>query len=385
MPDNTEDIPEETGHGRTPVDVNAMRDLIIRMHGLTKADTPYTLYYDETNNIRRLLLTPEGMNNPNPQCFALGGIAYTGEDRDFRYEEFRKALRIQKTAKEVKLEHVAKGDFLALVASPKTETFLRWLIAERYFIHCVVLDPLYWSIVNIIDSVLTAEENAYLLPIDNNLKSDLYAVLIHDRPQLIGMLHKYSYPNVGRENKNAFIRDLLDALEAGEDLLPHFNYQMLKGALQIALKQSALAYLEDEADNVLVDELSSFFINRICIFKHSRHIFDQEPWIERLIQKLAFKDGDRDFSNFQFADSIKTPGTQLSDVTIGLLGKYFSFVNQTEWTDLQLAKNALSQRQRSNTSLLKTLIESAIAENPIFFHSILSIDDHRKSNYFLDL
>jgi len=35
----------------------------------------YTLYYDETNNIRRLALTDTGLNHDALDCFVLGGIA----------------------------------------------------------------------------------------------------------------------------------------------------------------------------------------------------------------------------------------------------------------------------------------------------------------------
>jgi hypothetical protein len=35
----------------------------------------YTLYYDETNNTRRLALTGTGLNHEALDCFVLGGIA----------------------------------------------------------------------------------------------------------------------------------------------------------------------------------------------------------------------------------------------------------------------------------------------------------------------
>jgi hypothetical protein len=40
-------------------DVNALRDPEIAMYGLDTADEIYTFYYDETNNIRRLHVTPK--------------------------------------------------------------------------------------------------------------------------------------------------------------------------------------------------------------------------------------------------------------------------------------------------------------------------------------
>lgn len=116
------------------IEVNDMRDLAIQLHGLTKADEPYTMYYDETNNIRRLLITPDGLNVRNPQCFVLGGVAHTRAARDLSVETLRTALRPQKSAKEIILKHLGKGGFLDLLGSKKVSAFLDWMIAERLFI-----------------------------------------------------------------------------------------------------------------------------------------------------------------------------------------------------------------------------------------------------------
>ena len=52
-------------------------------------------------------------------------------------------MRIQKTAAEIKLDHVAKGGFLELLLSAKLTTFLRWITDNGLMIHYHDLDPLY--------------------------------------------------------------------------------------------------------------------------------------------------------------------------------------------------------------------------------------------------
>ena len=90
------------------IDVNLLRERDIALHGLVKVNEVYTLYYDETNNIRRLHIRPDGLNVKEPECFVVGGIAHTGPVRDLQFDDLRNALRLQKTVKELKLEHVAK-------------------------------------------------------------------------------------------------------------------------------------------------------------------------------------------------------------------------------------------------------------------------------------
>lgn len=56
------------------IDVNELREPIILKYGLQNIDNIYTFYYDETNNMRALKVTENGLNiGEQPICFALGG------------------------------------------------------------------------------------------------------------------------------------------------------------------------------------------------------------------------------------------------------------------------------------------------------------------------
>lgn len=60
------------------IDVNPMRDAILEAFPMPNVDGAYCFYYDETNNVRKLHLTPDGMNIRRPDCFVLGGIVHGG-------------------------------------------------------------------------------------------------------------------------------------------------------------------------------------------------------------------------------------------------------------------------------------------------------------------
>lgn len=364
------------------IDVNQMRDLAIQLHGLTKVNEPYTFYYDETNNIRRLLITPDGLNVRNPQCFVLGGVAHAGAVRNLNFETLRKALKIQKSAKEIKLKHLGKGDFLDLLGSQKITTFLNWLLTERLFVHYQVLDVMYWSIVDIVDSITTEVGQAELMAIAPALKNDLYAVLRDDLDGTVKLLNRYTYPDVGRQRRTAFLGELTKLLLARRVLLSDFNFQMLKGILEMGAALDSLPYLEDEDPNVLIDEFSTFYINRICLFKNSLHLFDIEKVIENRLSGISFVDNGSSVQNFRFSDSKNDVGIQVADVVIGLLGKAFTFFNRNEMSELRDIRRALSPVQAGNLSRLISLIDKSIAENPAFTHHLLSYEDLRRAAFF---
>lgn len=366
------------------VDVNLIRDREIALHGLTEADTEYTIYYDETNNIRRLHVRSDGLNVREPKCFVVGGVAHHGTARPLVLNELRTALRVQANASEIKLKHVATGEFLDLLDNPRLEVFLSWLVEQGLFVHYSVLDPLYWSIVDIVDSILTKSRESTLLVLHLQLKNDLYMVLRHDYDGTVDIFQRYRYPDVGRERRAAFLAELFDLLETRRDMLENFNYMMLKGALQIAQQLDALPYLEDETPNVLIEGFAPLYVQRLCLFKNSQHILDVEDVVGEHLERTPFTDGDHRFRHFRFAVSHDETGIQVADIVTGLLGKFFSFVCATDDAELVAVRRTFGRQQQRNLELLKMLLDNSIAENKAFAHFVLSLRDQESAGFFLD-
>ncbi|WCK21756.1 DUF3800 domain-containing protein [Agrobacterium tumefaciens] len=367
------------------IDINEIRDPDILLYGLTGADEDYTIYYDETNNIRRLHVTPDGLNVREPKCFVLGGIAHQGASRDLGFAPLRSALRLQPSAKEMKLEHLGKGDFLQFLGSTKIGIFLDWLKESGLFLHFQVLDVMYWSIVDIVDSIVTEAGHVQLMMAAPALKDDLYTVLRYDLDHTVDLFKRFDYPDVGQTRRRAFVEELQIILEERRDLLQDFNFQMLKGLLQMAARLDTLPYLEDEEPNVLIEEFSMFYLKRICLFKNATHILDIEEVIKEKLTSYSLTDGGRTVRNYQFVNSRLEVGVQISDVVTGLLGKAFTYLNSTPMTDLQAAMDELSPVQARNLQVLTGLINHSIQETMAFANLVLSHEDRRRAAFLLDM
>ncbi|MBO9501632.1 hypothetical protein [Brevundimonas sp. A19_0] len=372
--------------GARTIDVDEMRNPVIAMHDLINVDTAYTVYYDETNNIRRLHVTPEGLNVGDPKCFVLGGIAYDGPMRDLGFDRLSSALRLQPSAKELKFSHLAKGDFLDVLGASKVATLLEWLNAEGLFIHYEALDPLYWSTVDIVDSILAEDdENPILMMMGPALKNDLHGVLRADLTCMIDLFQRYTYPNVGRDRRKAFISELLDALEAHRDEMEHFSFQMLKGLLQIGLRLDRLPFLEEERPNVLIDEFSTFYLHRLCLLKNAQHVLDTEPVIIDRLEAMPLTLAGAPFRNFRFvARSEDEPGVQISDAIVDLVGKFYSWIIAAEMGDVVQARRSLSPRQEAGRKNLRRLVDRSIGQTPAFAHRVMSLADQYKADRFLE-
>lgn len=366
------------------IDVNDIRNPILAAYHLPNVDKSYTFYYDETNNVRKLYLTPTGMNIRRPDCFVLGGIVHRGSPRSITLTELHAALRLQPSVKEIKLKHLGTGGFLNLLGSPKVETFLAWLAAQEFLLHYQVIDLLYWSIVDIVDSILAEIGEPVLMAAHLLLKDSLYTVLRDDIDRTSDLLGRYNYPDVGSERRPAFIAELRDVVEHHEPLLEHFSFYMLKGLLQAARRLDSLPYLEDETPNVLIDGFGSFFLNRLCLFTKAQHVLDDEKQIEAYLESLPLCDNGVPLRHFRFANSQSEPGVQLSDPIAGLLGKLFSHLNRTPFDELEGEMGSLTNQQRRSLILLVGLLDTSTDECPGFAQYVISAEDRQRASFVLE-
>jgi hypothetical protein len=91
---------------------------IRKFHNLTKLQLPdvdltakYTFYYDETNNIRKFYVKEQDFNTSFDLTFVLGGLVHSNRTKP-EIETLFEGIRLQKSISEIKLKHLATGDFL---------------------------------------------------------------------------------------------------------------------------------------------------------------------------------------------------------------------------------------------------------------------------------
>lgn len=365
------------------MDIDELRETEIGLHGLTKADGVYTFYHDETNNIRRLHVNAGRLNVAELTVFVLGGIVHEGEPRSMEIQSLREAMRIQKSAVEIKLEHVAKGSFLGVLGSKKLTTFLRWVADNGLTIHYHELDPLYWSIADIIDSILPNLGDPGLLPYHSLLKSDLAAVLRCDLAATIHLFSAYGYPGLSPEGRKPFLEKLVELVDHYSAVLKPQNAMVLRNVLRAGRSLGSLDFIEGFPSNLLIDEFSTFYRGRIAIFKHASHILDMEETIRDHLLETPLTSNGKPVTNFRFADSKAEPGIQLSDVIVGVLGKMHTYFTNTERDEVAADRAALAGPGLENVNLLRDLISASHEANIAFLNHVASAHDIDKLDLFL--
>lgn len=364
------------------MDVNLARKQLTMMQELHNIDDIYTFYYDETNNVRRLYLTENGLN-AEAKNFVLGGIVYKGYEKSLDYIKLVDSLQLQKNITEVKLKHIAKGNVLELLNTSKLSNILQWLLNNDVSIHYHNLDILYWSTLDIIESIMAEMSNSSYYPYHRYLKNCLYKIIRLETDNFMGILYGYDYPNLNQDRISGFITHLFDLTGKYRNILNRYEAELLISFINDAKPLLDLPFIRGEQTHTLIDHFYIFYTNRFCLFKNSFHILDNEEKIKsRLAQEPITESGNL-FCNYKFVDSKANVAIQISDIIAGFLGKYFSYVSKTEMEQLIMSRSNLSTTQDINLCLFRDLINHSDNVSNAFLHSISCDDDQMKSNYFL--
>jgi len=377
-------------------DITKDRDAKIKAMDLKNVDKEYIFFYDETNNIRKLYLKDEeSFNVPIEDVhkhFVLGGVVYENRNIEINLEQLIGDMRINNNARELKFKHIAKGNFLDCLKSRRLNIFLDWLIDNKFYIHYSDLDIFYWSIVDILDSAV--DYYPYFHYDDLNFfKMLLYEIVKKDIKKIVEILYKYHYPNIEEAFRTKFLKEiiefigryktsvindfscLLNDVEVEIDILIDiFRYAMGK----------ELVFIEKNITRKLIDEFALFYQQPIELFTKSQHIFDEEKQVMEFFEKFIFMDRKTILNNFKFVKSDEYELIQVSDIIVGLLGKFMTYIDQLKFNQINFLKINLDSMQKENIGKFLYLLKQSIIESNAFFHYITSISHINKIGLLLN-
>ncbi|MGF7151882.1 hypothetical protein FHS96_005550 [Sphingomonas zeicaulis] len=369
--------------GTVTQDIAEIRAMAIAMGELTGLDEVRTFYHDETNNIRKLRIDERGFNVDTLKTFVLGGVSHAGPPRPLDMARLRKALATPAAVAELKVDNIAKGDFTRLIASPRLAIVLDWVRDQGLVWHYSELDPLYWSIVDIIDSILPESGNPMLFMAASRIKSDLHLILSQNIPAVVDLFYRHDYPGLAPGTHRAFLNELRALVRDHLDILPHFEGMMLKGIVEMGRSLEGLEFVEDNAPHLLIAEFSAFYTQRIALFRNAHHILDMEPVIRAQFERLPLSANGVPVTNYRFADSKTEAGIQIADIVTGLLGKMHSFVAEQPREAIIAFRDELPADALANLDRIRDALTLSDRANRAFIHHVASLHDIDKLDLLL--
>lgn len=358
-------------------EVREVRKMSEQMFGLKELDSKFKFFYDETNNIRRFHLKEDKFNESIKTNFILGGIVLE-EGQEINPKPLFDGFGLQKNIVEVKLKNLAKGDFIECLNSVHLQSIFNFLISEKLYVHYSSLNFLYFSTVDIIDSLIEATGIDYDPFYNRELKNSLYICIKKNIEEFIAIFYEYEYPNIKKEKVLNFIDKLIEVF-IKEPRNPGNNTILM--LLNESKKTGNLFFIMDEKNHELINNFAQFYARTIYLFLNSEHIFDKEESIEPLIEKLNMTYENNEIKNSKFVDSKDNQLIQLSDIIIGLIGKFYNFVNENSLPDIKKQLDQLDKRQQKTLKLLNQVLFESEKKNKAYIHLIISNDELQKLNF----
>lgn len=348
----------------------SMQQELCDMWGINN-QTKYVFYYDESNNCRKFWVddSKQQFNTDYTADFVLAGLVRKEEEKvEASLETFRKPLKLQANVEEIKFKNLyAKGDFLQCVKERRLFETLSWIDKSPFYIHYTNVNNLFYTLVEIFDSIVKPDEISEFGYDYFKMKSVFYYMLKGKADALQILMFKYKYPNIQREDVEAFCNDLLFLLGSRREMKEEEKF--LAGMLARAAENDELVFLHDNDDYVMQENYAEFYADPIRKYQKSRHIFDEETTVQDIVKKQIAM-GENMADNFKFVKSETNIFVQLSDVVAGILGKLFKYINSTSVNQRRRDVEGLSKLQIENILLIDKLRMEADRENPGFLCSI---------------
>ena len=363
----------------------SMQQELCDMWGINN-QTNYVFYYDESNNCRKFWVddSKQQFNTDHTADFVLAGLVRKEEEKvEASLETFRKPLKLQANVEEIKFKNLyAKGDFLQCVKERRLFETLSWIDKSPFYIHYTNVNNLFYTLVEIFDSIVKPDEISEFGYDYFKMKSVFYYMFKGKADALQILMFKYKYPNIQREDVEAFCNDLLFLLGSRREMKEEEKF--LAGMLARAAESDELVFLHDNDDYVMQENYAEFYADPIRKYQKSRHIFDEETTVQDIVNKQIAM-GENMADNFKFVKSETDIFVQLSDVVAGILGKLFKYINSTSVNQRRRDVEGLSKLQVENILLIDKLRMEADRENPGFLCSIGPWDGIGILNRFFEM
>lgn len=316
--------------------------------------------------------------------FVLAGLVRKEKDMvDASLETFRKILKLQGNVDEIKFKTLySKGDFLQCVKEKRLFETLFWIDKSPFYIHYTNVNNLFYTLVEIFDSIVNPDEISEFGYDYFKMKSVFYYMFKGKSDELQKLMFKYKYPNIQRVDVEAFCNDLLFLLGSRREMKEEEKF--LSGMLTRASKSGELVFLHNNENYVMQENYAEFYLDPIRKYQKSMHIFDEEIIVQDIVKKQMAQ-GQNMEDNFKFVDSKTDIFVQLSDVIAGILGKLFKYINSTSVNQRRKDVESLSKIQIDNILLIDKLRTEADQENSGFLCSIGPWDVIGALNTFFEM
>lgn len=345
----------------------------------------WTLYYDETNNFRKFSIDPtkeEFVNSEDAiyNDFILGGIAVPpGVKLDI--DELRTQLGLKKASEMKSRNLFGTDDFLYNMGSKRVQTFLKWMVSNTLMIHYSTTDNLYDAVIEVVDESLMGDRGRAVMIFHREMKDVLYNYIKSDVPGFLKILHRYGYPEMKEEDEREFCKEMalyVEKLNSHADKRDSLFLEMIKQNLMAVSRSDKVEFMNFGVRGEIISSYHNDYWFSVLNTPAAMHVFDHESSVEHDLKDVQLMDKGKPYELIDFRDSKECVYIQISDMFVGILGRTFRWIDNTNGKELLESIDGMSQQQKKSFFLLNELIDMSNAFCPYLIQNMVAESKNRK-------
>ncbi len=341
------------------VEIEDFKKQCIDKHGLNT--NIYNLYYDE-RGITKLYIKDDGeLNNNYFGTFTLGGIGSSNIITVF--EPLKRQM-------ELKSKDILKGNFIEIINEPLIFEVLKVMKNNNIYIHFNFLDVLYYSIVGIIDNVFPP----FICSME--IKNILWKYF--KKENNIDLIKNSNYPSFeSKKEMKEFYNEIFQIIKISLNTSTHkdeilFHLKLMEQLLDIIDYRNL--YFKSLRENVEYD-----FLIELIVFGKSNLYFDNQEKIQKELKTLIKED------NVTFIDSNSDINIQISDLVVGLMGRFMEYIN-----DYPLCKcindiRGKAFEENSSVKLFLNILKYSVEKDKYFKNMSAPMHNNLKYEYLIQM
>ena len=325
-------------------------------------DREETLYYDESGNVKHLIVKDGKLNAETDTVFVLGGV----EAESILSMEDLKSYLGKSPETELKSTQDLKGNFVEILRKDNMRQILLLIRDCGWYVHFQAIQVLYYGFVDIVDSI----DGTQVDPM--SFKAELYKVLKKDPDKTLSTFKNYKYPNIKPDQIEPFLSEILLMInEEIADDAKKFRINPILLALRSlfvkAKSQKELAFIQGETTHEWVGEFVQFYRQEILSFPNKTLVFDEEKQVMKILESEEIEINGKKANNYSFKESGSDSMIQVSDYVVSILRKYIVFLDRLE-SEVEADINKFDEIQMINFRLLNMVLADSLNYNPVFVH-----------------
>ncbi|XQP55329.1 MAG: DUF3800 domain-containing protein [Mycoplasmoidaceae bacterium] len=346
--------------------------------GIPHIDLKFDMYFDESGFPGKFNIKAEDQSNKKAQYenFILAGVAFEhGQKVDLASLKniFKKMTKSSEFKSKLFFSR-KKNKAPNIFVDKNINDLFEWIKNNNGYIHYSVMNNIYYSLTDIIDSFIDVFPEI-VLPIQFKLKNDLFYYVLNNYNEFKKFFVAVGYPNI--TNSKLFCKELIKIINKNKNKFLQYvdSLNIIIWCLSIfASENIQFSFLSNREPFTAINDYSHIYHSRIINFYNCEKTFDNQNQVKNYLSKNAIYYKKKEIINFKFVDSKKDLLVQLSDFLAGFIKNTFIFLDYVHPEIIKKTVHFMADKKINNLKTFDEIVEKSLKISDLFIQSILPTD-----------